>query len=177
MKCIATNLACLDCSGLIDLSEETLKALAMPSRRPTAILQHLERQAEALTNMSAKIRDQLRRLQIEERYLKKKLSAAPLEVADIESPAPTRSSMDVDVVPVPENVTTTQKTTQDAKKTSLLVPQEEEDEEDEDEEIQLPASLRGMRSDSYMDDDDEEDEDEDATMSQVRMILASQPSK
>jgi len=176
VQCIATNLACLDCSGLIDLSEETLKALAMPSRRPTAILQHLERQAEALTNMSAKIRDQLRRLQIEERYLKKKLSAAPLEVSDIESPAPTRLSMDVDVAPVPENVTMTQKTTQDAKKTSLLVPQEEEDEEDDDE-VQLPASLRGMRSDSYMDDDDEEDEDEDATMSQVRMILASQPSK
>lgn len=169
-------LTLFDPSGLIDLSEETLKALAMPSRRPAAILQHLERQADALSKMRAKIRDQLRRLQIEERYLKKKFNAASIEVDDIESPAPTSASMDVDAPLPPEDHTIVTKPVIQAKNSRLLVREEEEEEEDDDEEVELPPSLRGMQSNSYANDDDD-DEEEDATMSQVRMILASQRSK
>jgi len=145
----------------------------MPSRRPAAILQHLERQADALGKMHAKIRDQLRRLQIEERYLKKKLSATQIEPEDIESPAPVSAFMDVDVVSPPKEHPPPSKPTVSPKETSVPAPEEEEEEEEDDDGAVLPPSLRSMRSTTYLEDDDEDD-DEDVAMDQVRMILASQ---
>lgn len=156
---------------MIDLSEETLKALAMPSKRPQAILQHLERQERALQDMQAKIKDQIRRLQVEETFLKKKLHAAPLEDDNIEAPSSPSTAMDVDSA-TPSKLYKP-KPAPKPKITKPVLPPESSDEEEEEDDEDLPPSLQN-RNHSYnnamMDEDDFEDDDDDA-MDQVRRIL------
>lgn len=161
--------------SFLDLTEESLKALASPSRRPAGVLQHLERQAAAIKEMQDLIQKQILRLKVEERFMKKKLSTVPIPDNEPE-PTPQVESMEVDVIPT----STTSSTTNEplAKQNKLLVPisDSEEDEEDEWQEEDLPPSLRrganglyGQYDDEYDDDDDEND-----AMSEVRRILASQ---
>jgi hypothetical protein len=157
---------------VIDLSEETLKALTMPSRRPHAILQHLQRQGKAIQDMQNKIRDQIRRLQVEESYLKKKLNAAPLEVDDIESPAPVPIAMDVDPKTTPKPSIIPRASKPKVTK-SVLAPPDSSDEEEDNEEVDLPPSLRNASNPTgsyFMDEDNYEDDDDDA-MDEVRRIL------
>ena len=144
----------------------------MPSKRPAAILQHLERQAEALNAMRAKIRDQLTRCQVEEQFMKKKLSMAPLHRDDdlMDSPA----SMDVDLpttMPIP-SIPTLQKNIETKK--ALEIPSDDEEDEEDDEFEPLPDSLKqslyGRDSD---DEDDFEDDDDDYASMEMRRILAS----
>jgi hypothetical protein len=140
---------------------------------------HLERQAGALVEMQGKIRDQLRRLQVEEQYLKKKLEAAPIEEDDIERPGvpmevdfPADSKRGKRKTPTPTVVEPVAKIV--AKK-SVLSVKEEEDEEDEEEEEELPPSLRTGIGASYRgeDDDNYDDDDEDDAFAEMRKILAS----
>lgn len=159
---------------MIDLSVETLKALAMPSKRPAPILEHLERQADTLVQMQGKIRDQIRRLQVEERYLKKKLSATPLEADDIEAPSTTPIIADEPAPkPKPFPAPRPKVTQPPPKPDALLLDDSEEEEEDEDE---LPPSLQNRSSAMDFDafDYEEEDDDEDVdAMAEMRRILAS----
>lgn len=174
ITCLVTNR--LLRSSIIDLSEETLKALAMPSKRPAAILQHLERQAEAIKAMRDKIRDQLSRCQADELFMKRKLAAAPLSKETEPESAPT-DVMKVDVPVIEEPVVQTPSKLKTKVVAPIAPPSDDEEDEDEEEE-DLPPSMRAYRrrsAQSYDDDDydDDDDDDDDYASREMRRILDS----
>lgn len=122
--------------------------------------------------MQAKIKDQIRRLQVEETFLKKKLHAAPLEDDNIEAPSSPSTAMDVDSA-TPSKLYKPKPAPKPKITKPVLPPPESSDEEEEEDDEDLPPSLQN-RNHSYnnamMDEDDFEDDDDDA-MDQVRRIL------
>lgn len=154
----------------------------MPSKRPAAILQHLERQAEAIKAMRDKIRDQLRRCQADELYLKKKLAAAPLTTENA-TKQESSAAMEVDAPVIVEPEPATPKKPKEKPVAPTLPSSDDEEDDEEEEEIdleELPPSVRALRrkpasssyGDIYDDYDDDEDEDDYASK-EMRRILHS----
>lgn len=157
----------------MDRSVETLKALAAPRSRPGELISHLERQAEAITKMQTKIRDQLRRLQIEETFLKKKLSATPInneepEQSEEQIPTPVKPAIHHDSSIPADSMSTT-----DAKK-DMDVDEDEDFSIEEMEDEDITDFLKSYRSSNKEDDEmySSEEEDENATL-EIKRILAS----
>ncbi|XP_049852269.1 uncharacterized protein LOC126330067 [Schistocerca gregaria] len=165
-------------SSVINRSDEVIKTLTSPEKRPSEVLSYLQRQSECIQSMKSLINKQLQFLQVEEIILRNKLKQIPQKGA--------------------QNVQFNEETTNNAKNLGPLYfdtemsslsssqmcevvqyssPSENDKANADDIDLLMLSLDSGLNTELDKSDDDEDDEASNAAIIEMRKLIADHKSK